>query len=167
MNNFNELCNPIDERGEKEDLLKVVSHQQLFSILPELRKGKKIVFTNGVFDVIHKGHIFYLQKAKQLGDLLILGLNTDASVKRLKGNDRPINNENDRAYVLNALSCIDYIVLFAEDTPIDLIKAVQPDILVKGSDYTIEKVIGREFAKETVLIDFQTGYSSTNIINRL
>ena len=161
------IIEPTTIEREKENLLKVVSRQHLLSILPDMRKDKKIVFTNGVFDVIHKGHIYYLQKAKQLGDILILGLNTDASVKRLKGNDRPLNNESDRAYVLNALHCIDYIVLFAEDTPIDLIKAVHPDILVKGSDYTIEKVIGREFATQTVLIDFQAGYSSTNIINQI
>ena len=158
---------PASIAQEKEDLMKVISQQHLFSVLSALRKDKKIVFTNGVFDVIHKGHIYYLQKAKKLGDILILGLNTDASVKRIKGNDRPLNNEYDRAYVLNALYCIDYIVLFAEDTPIELIKTIQPDILVKGADYTIENVIGWEFAKETVLIDFQAGYSSTNIINQL
>ena len=146
---------------------KVVTQEYLFSILPNLRKDKKIVFTNGVFDVIHKGHVFYLHQARQLGDLLILGLNTDASVKRIKGNDRPVNNESDRAFVLSAFYFIDYIVFLSEDTPIDLIKAIQPDVLVKGSDYTIENVVGHEFVKETVLIDFQTGYSSTNIINKM
>lgn len=146
---------------------KVVTQQYLFSILPNLRKDKKIVFTNGVFDVIHKGHVFYLHQARQLGDLLILGLNTDVSVKRLKGNDRPINNESDRAFVLSAFYFIDYIVLFSDDTPYELIKTIQPDILVKGSDYKVENVVGREFAKETVLIDFQSGYSSTNIINKM
>ena len=145
---------------------KVITRENLLSILANLAPNKKVVFTNGVFDVIHKGHVYYLHKAKQLGDILILGLNTDASVKRLKGEGRPINNENDRAYVLSAFDFIDYIVFFSDDTPYNLIKAIQPDILVKGADYKIEAVVGREFAKETVLIDFQAGYSSTNIIQK-
>ena len=153
---------------EKEVSPKIITGENLLPVLNHLRsKNKKIVFTNGVFDIIHRGHIVYLQKAKQLGDILILGLNTDASVKRIKGEGRPINNENDRSFVLSAFECVDYIVLFSEDTPTDLIKTIHPDILVKGADYTIDEVIGREFAKETVLIDFQEGYSSTNIINKV
>ena len=152
--------------AEKSSLSKVIDLELLLPILQNIRTNKKIVFTNGVFDVIHKGHIYYLRKAKQLGDLLILGLNTDSSVKRIKGEGRPFNNETDRAFVLSAFNFIDYIVLFSDNTPIELIKMVQPDILVKGADYKIEEVIGREFAKETVLIDFQAGYSSTNIINK-
>ena len=146
---------------------KIINQANLTSLLENLRsKNKKIVFTNGVFDIIHRGHISYLQKAKQLGDILILGLNTDSSVKRIKGEGRPINNENDRAFVLSAYEFVDYIVMFSDDTPQDLIKAVQPNVLVKGADYKIEEVIGREFAKETILIDFQEGYSSTTIINK-
>jgi D-beta-D-heptose 7-phosphate kinase/D-beta-D-heptose 1-phosphate adenosyltransferase len=146
---------------------KIITQENLLHILTDLRsKNKRIVFTNGVFDVIHRGHIYYLQKAKQLGDILIIGLNTDSSVKRLKGETRPINNEVDRAFVLSAFEFVDYVVLFSEDTPYNLIKTIQPDVLAKGADYKIENVVGREFTKETVLIDFQEGYSSTDIFNR-
>ena len=130
-------------------------------------KNLKIVFTNGCFDILHRGHVEYLQNAKELGDLLILGLNSDSSVKRLKGEGRPINKEEDRAIVLSALECIDYITIFEEDTPLELIKIVKPDILVKGGDYKIENVIGREYAKETVLIDFVDGYSTTKTIKNI
>ena len=99
--------------------------------------------------------------------MLVLGLNSDSSVKRLKGESRPINNENDRAVVLAALECITYISIFDEDTPLELIKIVKPDILVKGGDYKIEDVVGREYSKETVLIDFLNGYSTTNIIKKI
>lgn len=147
---------------------KIVNREQLNEVLFALRaKQRKIVFTNGCFDILHKGHVFYLQEAKKHGDVLIVGLNSDISVKRLKGDTRPINNEFDRAVVLEALKCIDYIVVFEEDTPYNLIKEVSPDILVKGGDYKIENVVGREFAKEVVLIDFQQGYSSSNVINKL
>ena len=147
---------------------KLINRKQLNEILLSLHtKQQKIVFTNGCFDVLHKGHIFYLQEAKKCGDILIVGLNSDASVRRLKGDSRPVNNEIDRAAVLEALKCIDYVVIFEEDTPYNLIKEVQPDVLVKGGDYEVENVIGREFSKEVVLIDFQQGYSSTSIIHKL
>ena len=129
--------------------------------------SKKVVFTNGCFDILHRGHVEYLEKARELGDVLILGLNTDSSVKRLKGDSRPINFEMDRAIVLSALYCIDFIILFEDDTPIDLIKNIKPDVLVKGGDYKIEEVVGREYAKEVVLIDFVDGYSTTNIIKKM
>lgn len=127
--------------------------------------NKKIVFTNGCFDILHKGHVTYLKQAKELGDILVMGLNSDASVKRLKGESRPVNSEMDRAEVLSALESIDYITIFDEDTPFELIKAVEPDVLVKGGDYKPEEVVGREFAKKTVLIDFVHGYSTTSVIN--
>ncbi|MDO6994110.1 D-glycero-beta-D-manno-heptose 1-phosphate adenylyltransferase [Brachyspira innocens] len=147
---------------------KLIERSKLDNLLSKYRKeNKKIVFTNGCFDILHRGHVEYLQKARELGDLLVLGLNSDNSVKRLKGNDRPINNETDRAIVLSALECINYISIFDEDTPLELIKIVKPDILVKGGDYKIEDVVGREFAKETVLIDFVDGYSTTNIIKKI
>ncbi len=129
--------------------------------------NKKIVFTNGCFDILHRGHVTYLKKAKELGDILVMGLNSDASVKRLKGDSRPVNSEGDRAEVLSALECIDYITIFDEDTPLDLIKTVEPDILVKGGDYNPEEVVGREFAKKTVIIDFVHGYSTTSTINAM
>ena len=147
---------------------KLIERNNLDAVLNKYREeNKKIVFTNGCFDILHRGHVEYLQKARELGDLLILGLNSDDSVKRLKGNDRPINNEIDRAIVLAALECINYISIFDEDTPLELIKIVKPDVLVKGGDYKIENVVGREYSKETVLIDFVDGYSTTNIIKKI
>jgi rfaE bifunctional protein nucleotidyltransferase chain/domain len=133
---------------------------------------KKIVFTNGVFDILHTGHVDYLSKARDLGDFLIVGLNTDNSVKRLnKGPERPINNENARATVLGALECVNAIVLFDEDTPYELIKAIQPDVLVKGSDYAIEKIVGYDvvMAKggQVKTITLSEGFSTTNIIKRI
>lgn len=129
--------------------------------------SNKIVFTNGCFDVLHIGHLSYLEEAKKLGDILILGLNSDNSIKRLKGDKRPINNLQDRITFLNKLDFIDFIIPFEDDTPIEIIKLIQPNILVKGGDYTIESVIGREFANETVILPFVDGKSSTNIINKL
>lgn len=146
---------------------KITDIEKLKEILNKKNNGKKIVFTNGCFDILHRGHVEYLQKAKELGDLLVLGLNSDSSVKRLKGESRPINNEKDRAIILSALECVDYIIIFYEDTPLELIKNLKPDILVKGGDYKIENVVGREYAKETVLIDFVDGYSTTKIIKNI
>ena len=134
-------------------------------------QDKKIVFTNGVFDLLHTGHITYLTKAAELGEKLIIGLNADASVKRLKGPDRPVNNENSRALLLAALFFVDAIVLFDDDTPLDLITQLMPDILVKGADYTIDNIVG---AKEVIAnggevktIDFVDGFSSTSIIQKI
>lgn len=146
---------------------KITDIEKLKEILNKKNNGKKVVFTNGCFDILHRGHVEYLQKAKELGDLLVLGLNSDSSVKRLKGESRPINNEKDRAIILSALECVDYIIIFYEDTPLELIKNLKPDILVKGGDYKIENVVGREYAKETVLIDFVDGYSTTKIIKNI
>ncbi len=133
---------------------------------------KKIVFTNGVFDILHTGHVDYLSKARDLGDFLIVGLNSDSSVKRLdKGPERPINNEQARAVVLGALECVDAIVLFEEDTPYNLIKEIQPDVLVKGSDYEIEKIVGYDIVKakggEIKTITLSEGFSTTNVINKI
>lgn len=146
---------------------KITDIEKLKEILNKKNNGKKIVFTNGCFDILHRGHVEYLQKAKELGDLLVLGLNSDSSVKRLKGESRPINNEKDRAIILSALECVDYIIIFEEDTPLELIKNLKPDILVKGGDYKIENVVGREYAKETMIIDFVDGYSTTKIIKNI
>ena len=150
---------------------KILNIEELKEVLNIIRNKKnenqKIVFTNGCFDILHRGHVEYLQKSRELGDLLILGLNSDLSVKKLKGEKRPINNEEDRAIVLSALESVDYITIFNEDTPFELIKIVKPDILVKGGDYKIENVVGREFAKETILIDFVDGYSTTKTIKNI
>ena len=133
--------------------------------------GKTIVFTNGCFDILHSGHVFYLQKAKQQGDILILGLNSDASVRRLKGEKRPINSENDRAIVISELKSIDYVVIFEEDTPQEIISQIIPNILVKGGDYKKEDVVGKDIVEsnggEVVIIPFVDGKSTTNIINRI
>ncbi|MCX7821090.1 MAG: bifunctional D-glycero-beta-D-manno-heptose-7-phosphate kinase/D-glycero-beta-D-manno-heptose 1-phosphate adenylyltransferase HldE [Brevinematales bacterium] len=152
---------------EKQKLNKLLSLDELLIVLDDLKKkGKRIVFTNGCFDILHRGHISYLFEAKRLGDVLVIGLNSDFSVKRLKGETRPINNEFDRALLLSALEMVDYIVLFNEDTPYEILSKIKPDILVKGGDYKPEQVVGREFAKETIILNFIDGYSTTSIINK-
>ena len=130
-------------------------------------KNRKIVFTNGCFDILHLGHIKYLEKAKSLGDTLIIGLNSDRSVSALKGDERPINSQNDRAYILAAIEVVDHVVIFDEDTPYDLIKKIQPNILVKGSDYKDKQVVGEDIAEELVLVDFIVGKSSTKTIEKI
>jgi D-beta-D-heptose 7-phosphate kinase/D-beta-D-heptose 1-phosphate adenosyltransferase len=129
--------------------------------------NKKIVFTNGCFDILHIGHIRYLEKAKEYGDILIIGLNSDESVRRLKGDLRPISTQEDRALLLSALQFVDYVVLFEEDTPYNLIQQISPDILIKGADYQDKEVVGSELVKELILIDFISGKSTTNIINKI
>lgn len=129
--------------------------------------GEKVVFTNGCFDILHVGHVTYLEKARNLGKHLIVGLNTDASVRRLKGETRPLVHELDRARVLAALACVDAVVLFDQDTPTDLIEQIRPDILVKGGDYTPEQVAGREYAGEVRIIDFEDGYSTTGVVEKI
>ncbi len=134
-------------------------------------EGQKIVFTNGCFDILHVGHIRYLQEAAKLGDVLVLGINSDSSVKRIKGPERPINSELERAEMLCALGFIDYVVIFEEDTPLELIKKIQPDVLVKGGDYNNEYVIGTNEVEsrggKLVLIPFVEGKSTTNIIEKI
>jgi rfaE bifunctional protein nucleotidyltransferase chain/domain len=133
--------------------------------------GQKVVFTNGVFDLLHTGHITYLVKAAEFGERLVIGLNTDTSVKRLKGDDRPVNNQESRALLLAALFFVDAIVLFDEDTPLNLITELMPDILVKGADYTIDSIIGGKEViangGEVKTIDLVKGYSSTAIIQKI
>ena len=133
-------------------------------------KGKRIVFTNGCFDILHVGHVRYLNEAKALGDILILGLNSDSSVKSLKGSNRPINNESDRAEVLSALKAIDYVVIFDEKTAENIVGEVKPDIYAKGGDYSIDTLpeakIVAEHGGKTVLLQLVDGKSSTNIINK-
>ena len=135
------------------------------------KNGQKIVFTNGCFDIMHKGHIEILSKSSDLGDKLIVGLNSDSSVQNLKGNSRPIIDENSRSISLAALSFVDAIVLFSEDTPINLISTLNPDILAKGGDYEIRTIVGHEIVQknggEVILIPFVDGFSSTNIINKI
>lgn len=147
---------------------KILTKESLLSRLSLLRaQGKRVIFTNGCFDILHKGHVKYLQEARALGDLLIVGLNTDSSIKRLKGEARPINPQEDRAFVLSGLGCVDFVVLFDEDTPHALIKSIAPDVLVKGADYAGKEVVGSEFVSEVVLIDFVEGKSTTAIIQKI
>ena len=131
------------------------------------QQNKKIVFTNGCFDILHRGHVSYLDIAKSFGDVLILGLNSDASVKALKGDNRPINNEEDRGFILAALESVDYVVLFTEDTPLNLIQIVQPDVLVKGGDYEGKEVVGSCIANEVKLVQFVDGKSTTKTIEKI
>jgi D-beta-D-heptose 7-phosphate kinase/D-beta-D-heptose 1-phosphate adenosyltransferase len=130
-------------------------------------QGKKIIFTNGCFDILHLGHIKYLEEAKNLGDILIVGVNADSSVRRLKGESRPINLEFDRAYLLNALNAVDFVVIFDEETPYNLIQTITPDVLVKGGDYKDKEVVGSDIAKTTHLIEFVDGKSTTSIIEKI
>ncbi len=129
--------------------------------------GKKIVFTNGCFDILHAGHVKYLEEAKSYGDILILGLNADSSVRKLKGPTRPINNQDDRAYILASLESVDYVVIFEEETPYELIKLIKPHVLVKGGDYEGKDVVGQDIANELKLVQFVDGKSTTNTIKRI
>ena len=131
------------------------------------REGKRVVFTNGCFDILHVGHVKYLQEAKSYGDVLIVGLNSDSSVRELKGPTRPVNAEADRAYILAALESVDYVVMFSDETPYELIKSISPDILVKGGDYEGKTVVGSEFATELRLVQFVDGKSTTATILRI
>lgn len=147
---------------------KLVELSELKKILTDL-KNKTIVFTNGCFDILHAGHVSYLKQASELGDIFVMAINSDASVKRLKGSKRPIFNQSDRAKVLSALKFVDYICIFNEDTPFETLKFLHPniDILAKGGDYKIENIIGRELVKKVEVIPFVDNKSTTNIIERL
>ena len=135
------------------------------------RPKGRIVFTNGCFDILHRGHAVYLAQARSLGDALVVGLNTDASVRRLKGPERPLNAQADRAFLLASLACVDAVILFDDDTPEHLIHQVVPDVLVKGGDYTIDKIVGADFVMQNgglvTTIPFVDGYSTTNIIQKM
>lgn len=152
---------------------KIVSREDAARIVNGLRlKGRQIVFTNGCFDILHPGHVDYLAQARDLGNFLVLGLNTDGSVRRLnKAPNRPVNDETSRAMVLAALGCIDLIVLFDEDTPYELIRLLDPDFLVKGSDYKPEEVVGYDIVTKrggrVVAIPFLEGFSTTGLIEKL
>ena len=148
------------------------SHIKTFEEIEKLASklhslGKKIVFTNGCFDILHVGHVKYLEEARSYGDVLILGLNADSSVKKLKGDSRPINNQDDRAYILASLESVDYVVIFEEETPYELIKLIKPHVLVKGGDYEGKDVVGQDIADELKLVKFVDGKSTTNTIKRI
>ncbi len=151
---------------------KIYTLQELDEKLKTWRvQGHKIVFTNGCFDLLHLGHVDYLEKARQLGDKLVLGLNTDNSISRIKGPNRPLQDEVSRARIMASLLFVDAVVLFNDDTPLELITAVQPDILVKGDDYTVEQIVGHEVVKarggEVKTVPLVKGYSTTKIVNKI
>jgi len=146
----------------------IKTQSEIADIVSRLKKeGKKIVFTNGCFDILHVGHVKYLQEAKSYGDILIIGLNSDSSVRELKGPSRPVNPEDDRAYILAALEAVDYVVMFSDETPYELIKSIAPDILVKGGDYEGKEVVGSEFSGELRLVRFVDGKSTTATIEKI
>ena len=151
---------------------RILNRQELIKEVVRLRlKSKTIAFTNGVFDILHEGHIAVLSKAASFADILIVGINSDASVKKIKGEDRPVNNENSRALILASLIMVDDIVIFEEETPVEIIKLIQPDVLVKGGDYTLDTIVG---AKEVIahggtveIVPLLEGFSTTNIIEKI
>jgi D-beta-D-heptose 7-phosphate kinase/D-beta-D-heptose 1-phosphate adenosyltransferase len=149
----------------------IVKFEKISSALALLKaQNKKIVFTNGCFDLLHVGHVRYLQEAKKLGDVLVIGVNSDASIKRLKGPARPVQTEEDRAEILAALGCVDFTVIFTEDTPKNLIEAVKPDVLVKGGDWKIDQIVGSDFVLmnggKVLSLQFVDGKSTTKLIEK-
>ncbi|OJW53999.1 MAG: bifunctional heptose 7-phosphate kinase/heptose 1-phosphate adenyltransferase [Alphaproteobacteria bacterium 41-28] len=167
-----ELLTALHAQDSQNHEKKIVSRETAREQIQKWKRhGNRVVFTNGCFDLLHPGHIFLLNEAKKAGDRLVLGLNTDSSVQRLKGPTRPIQQERDRAFVLSSLQSIDLIVLFDEDTPLELIQVLKPDVLVKGSDYTIDKVVGAPFVQsyggEVLLIDLIEGQSTTRMVTKM
>ena len=147
---------------------KIMTRAKLTAFVKKAKaEGKKIVFTNGCFDILHAGHVSSIEFAKSKGDSLVLGLNTDNSIKRLKGPSRPINKQADRALVVAALGAVDAVCLFSQDTPLELIKLVKPDVLVKGADYKNKEVVGSQFAGKVVLFPLVKGRSTTNLISKI
>jgi rfaE bifunctional protein nucleotidyltransferase chain/domain len=146
--------------------------KELDELISSLKsQNRKIVFTNGVFDIIHRGHVEYLNEAKKLGDVLIVGLNSDSSVKKIKGDSRPVNSENDRAFVLVNLKAVDYVVIFEEDTPYTLIKSIVPDVLIKGGDWKTQDIVGSDIVLDSggkvLSLKYIENYSTTGIINKI
>lgn len=154
---------------------KVLSLDDFIAVKHALPKQYRLVFTNGCYDILHPGHVDLLQRARALGDGLILGLNSDASVRRIKGEvpgpKRPLNSQDERAFVLAALECVDFVVIFDEDTPLQLIRAVRPQVLVKGGDWPVERIVGREVVEAgggtVVSLPLLPGYSTTGLIERI
>lgn len=150
----------------------ILAKEEMLAVRKQLKEeGKKVVFTNGCFDILHSGHIDYLNKAKALGDVLILGLNSDSSIKRIKGEKRPILDQNERAILTANLKAVDYVVFFDEDDPFKIISYLIPDVLVKGADWALDKIIGRDVVEanggEVKAIKFVTNQSTSNIIKRI
>jgi len=165
---LNEIIEYESSLNKSSSVAHIKTLEEIATLASELKaRGKKIIFTNGCFDILHAGHVRYLETAKSYGDVLILGLNSDRSVRVLKGEGRPINNQLDRAYIMAALEVVDYVVIFDEDTPYNLIKAAQPHILVKGGDYNGKAVVGQDIANELKLVQFVDGKSTTKTIEKI
>jgi D-glycero-beta-D-manno-heptose 1-phosphate adenylyltransferase len=149
----------------------IVDLKELLELLEKVRGKKKIVFTNGCFDILHAGHADYLNKAKSLGDILVVGINSDASMRRIKGEKRPILPQQMRAYLLDNLKPVDYVVVFEEDTPLELIKAIKPDVLVKGADWDLERIVGADFVLSyggrVERIAFSFDISTSKVVERI
>lgn len=151
---------------------KIISWDEAARLARQYRfKGKKMVFTNGCFDLLHRGHVSYLAKARALGDIMFVGLNTDSSVKRLKGETRPLQDETTRALIMASLVCVDHVILFDQETPLELIQTIVPDILTKGADYQIHTIVGADVViaagGEVKTIELVDGYSTTNIVKKM
>jgi len=152
---------------------KIITFTEVETIIADFRKKSsvRIVFTNGCFDLIHRGHVEYLEKARSFGDLLVLGLNSDESVRRLKGANRPLMNEEDRAFVLSRLEAVDMVCIFDQDTPFELIKKVRPDVLVKGGDYKLDEIVGRDLVEadggKVITIPLVEGRSTSTLIEKI
>ena len=165
---INEILEYISSLHKSNSLNYIKNFSEIEIIANQYRnQGKKIVFTNGCFDILHAGHVKYLEEAKTYGDVLILGLNSDSSVKKLKGETRPVNSQNDRAYILSALNAVSFVVIFDQDTPYELIKIIQPDVLIKGGDYKDKEVIGSDIADKVKLVEFIEGKSTSSIIKKI
>ena len=165
---LNEIIEYESSLNKSSSDVHIKTHDEIAILSSELKhKGKKIIFTNGCFDLLHAGHVKYLETAKSFGDILILGLNSDNSVRKLKGTGRPINSQQDRAYILAALEAVDYVVIFDEDTPYNLIKTISPDTLVKGGDYKNTDVAGQDIVKELKLVEFVDGKSTSQTISKI
>ena len=168
----NELEHHLRAESSENKIITVDDEVGLQTALASLRReGRPVIFTNGCFDILHAGHVRYLRAARSLGDAMIVGLNDDDSVRRLKGAERPINQELDRAEVLAGLECVDLVVLFSEDTPENLIRKISPDVLVKGADYAVDEVVGGDIVQanggRVLLVDLEEGHSTTNTIGRM
>ena len=151
---------------------KIKSRQELKGILEQLKaEGKEIVFTNGCFDLLHPGHVHYLEKAKAQGDVLLVALNSDASVRKIKGQDRPVLSEEERCEVISALGCVDFVTTFEEQTPQTIIEELIPQVLVKGGDWPIDQIVGREIVESNggriISVDFEREFSTSDIIDRI
>ncbi|HKK34004.1 MAG TPA: D-glycero-beta-D-manno-heptose 1-phosphate adenylyltransferase [Desulfomicrobiaceae bacterium] len=151
--------------------MKILSREEIAEEYNRPGREGIVVFTNGCFDILHAGHVDYLQRARALGDLLVVGMNSDDSVRRLKGECRPVNSEQDRAAVLAGLECVDRVVIFDEETPLELIRIIRPQVLVKGGDWPVERIVGREIVQgdggRVLSLELLPGYSTTGIIKRI